>query len=157
MKPFRLLILSVCLLFAITAAAAQKSLPAPPPGAKCAVCGMFVGKYANWIAAIAYNDGAKFYFDGPKDMFTFYLNPGKYGAGKRAEIADVYVKDYYSLASIDAKQAFYVIGSDVLGPMGKELVPFARRADADGFLHDHKGKKVVRFDDVTPALLKTME
>ena len=67
------------------------------------------------------------------------------------------MKDYYSLAFIDGRQAFYVIGSNVRGPMGKELVPFAGRADADGFLHDHQGKKVLRFGEITPATLKELE
>ena len=30
-----------------------------------------------------------------------------------------------------AKEAFFVIGSDVYGPMGHELIPFASKADAE--------------------------
>ena len=41
--------------------------------------------------------------------------------------------------------------------MGKELVPFGRPADAHAFLKDHKGKRVLRFSDVTPNILKSME
>ena len=63
--------------------------------------------------------------------------------------------DYYSVAAIDGRKAFYVIGSDVRGPMGKELVPFAKKADADAFLKDHRGQKVLRFDEITPATLQS--
>jgi copper chaperone NosL len=157
-KRYITIVVSSVLLIAGMALAAQKQ-PAPPsPKDKCPVCGMFVAKYPDWTTSIVYQDGKTFYFDGPKDLFTYYLNPAKYDpARKRADIAALYVKDYYSLAFIDGRQAFYVIGSNVLGPMGRELVPFVKRADADGFLHDHLGKNVLRFGEITMATLKALE
>jgi nitrous oxide reductase accessory protein NosL len=143
---------------AVPAIAAEKAPPAPSARDKCAVCGMFVAPYPNWLGVIVYKDGGTFFFDGPKDLFTYYLAPEKYGsARKRADIADIYVTDYYSVAAIDGRKAFYVIGSDVRGPMGKELVPFSKKAAADGFLKDHLGKKVLSFDEITPATLKSLE
>ncbi len=140
------------------AAAAQKAPPSPPVQAKCPVCGMFVAKYPDWTGAVALRDGATVYFDGPKDLFAYYLNPGKYDRGrKRDDIVAVFVRDYYSLAFVDGRQAFYVVGSDVHGPMGKELVPFSKKTDADDFLRDHSGKKVLRFGEVTGATLKDLE
>jgi len=142
----------------VPAIAAEKAPPVPSARDKCAVCGMFVAPYPNWLGVIVYKDGGRFFFDGPKDLFTYYLAPEKYGpARKRADIVDLYVVDYYSVAAIDGRKAFYVIGSDVRGPMGKELVPFAKKSDADGFLKDHHGKKVLSFDEITPATLKSLE
>ncbi len=138
--------------------AAPKAPPAPPSRAKCPVCGMFVAKYPDWTGAIVFSDAATIYFDGPKDLFAYYLAPEKYDRSrKRGEIAAVYVKDYYSLAFIDGRAAFYVVGSDIRGPMGKELVPFARKGDADGFLADHQGKRVLRFGEITRGILKGLE
>ena len=143
---------------AAPATAAEKAPPAPSAKDKCPVCGMFVAPYPNWVGGIVYKDGGRFYFDGPKDLFTFYFAPEKYGsARKRADIADIYVTEYYSVATIDGRKAFYVIGSDVRGPMGNELVPFAMKTDADGFLKDHRGQKVLRFEEITPAMLKSLE
>jgi nitrous oxide reductase accessory protein NosL len=140
------------------AAAAEKAPPAPSAKDKCAVCGMFVAPYPNWLGAIVYKDGGRFFFDGPKDLFTYYLAPEKYGSARKpADIAEIYVKDYYSVTAIDGRKAFYVIGSDVRGPMGKELVPFAKKADADGFLKDHHGRKVLSFDEITRATLNSLE
>jgi len=140
------------------ATAAENAPPAPSAKDKCPVCGMFVAPYPNWLGAIVYKDGGRFFFDGPKDLFTYYLAPEKYGSARKgADIAGIYVKDYYSVAAIDGRKAFYVIGSDVRGPMGKELVPFAKKADADGFLKDHRGQKVLRFDEIIPATLKLLE
>ncbi len=158
MKGIFVKTLLFCLLIACSAPAAQKTPATPPAKAKCPVCGMFVAKYPDWTASIAFRDSTTVYFDGPKDLFTFYLDPGRYApARKQADIADIRVKDYYSLAFVDGRRALYVIGGNVLGPMGKELVPFAGKEDADGFMRDHRGVKVLRFNDITRSVLKGLE
>ncbi len=146
------------LLTVSVALAVSPSPPAPPANAKCPVCGMFVAKFPKWVGVIRFGDSSYAWFDGTKDLFTYLLDPAKHDpAGKRMDIAAVYVKDYYTLGTIDGRSAFYVFGSDVLGPMGKELVPFAKKDDAEGFLRDHRGKKVLRFDEITRTTLKAME
>jgi copper chaperone NosL len=158
MKRTLVVSLLIILLNVFSAVAAEKVPPVPSPKAKCPVCGMFVAKYPYWTASLTFKDSSIFYFDGPKDLFKFYLNPGRYGsAGKQADVAAIHVKDYYSLAFIDGRQAYYVIGSDVSGPMGRELVPFAGEEDAKGFLKDHGGKKILRFKEISAALLKGLE
>jgi nitrous oxide reductase accessory protein NosL len=127
----------------------------PKPGAKdlCPVCGMLVSKYPNWVATIVYKDGHAHHFDGAKDMFKFWHEPAKYAAGHRREdMVAIRVTDFYNLQPVDARKAFYVIGSDVLGPMGHELVPLASREDAADFLKDHKGRRILSFDQVTGDL-----
>jgi copper chaperone NosL len=158
MKRTGLILILISLWSVAPAAAAEKGPPAPSARDKCAVCGMFVAPYANWLGVIVYKDGERIFFDGPKDLFTYYHSPGKYGpARNRADIVGLYLVDYYSVSPIDGRKAFYVIGSDVRGPMGKELVPFAKKTDADGFLKDHHGKKVLSFDEITRAMLKNLE
>ena len=44
---------------------------------KCPVCGMFVYKYPDWVSEIIFKDGKTVFFDGPKDMFKYYLNLNK--------------------------------------------------------------------------------
>jgi nitrous oxide reductase accessory protein NosL len=134
------------------------SVPLPQEKDKCPVCGMFVSKYPDWIVSVSFKDSPALYFDGAKDFFIWYHNTQKYTPSKnRVAITAITVSDYYSLKQIDARQAHFVIGSDVYGPMGKELVPFGKLADAHAFLKDHKGKLVLRFSDVTPAALKSLE
>jgi nitrous oxide reductase accessory protein NosL len=58
---------------------------------------------------------------------------------------------------VDAKTAFFVIGSDVLGPMGHELLPFKDQESAQEFLEDHKGKSIIRFPDVTPTVIESLD
>lgn len=153
-----ILFVVLLLLFSSLPSMAAGQAPAPSERDKCPVCGMFVAKYRNWIATIGFKDGTHAFFDGPKDLFTYNLNLRKYNPAKSpAAIASIQVKDYYTLAVIDGRKAFYVIGSDVHGPMGKELIPFGKPGDAQEFARDHKGKKVLRFEQITPAILKGLE
>lgn len=139
----------LCLCTVAAVLAADKAAPIPA-GAKCAVCGMFVAKYPNWVATARFKDGTTSYYDGPKDMFTHYFDTARYTPGKRqADIVALTVKEYYSLAPIDARTAFFVAGSDVNGPMGSELIPFKSEKDAVAFKTDHKGKRVLRFKEIT--------
>jgi nitrous oxide reductase accessory protein NosL len=119
---------------------------------------MFVNKYPDWVTSVTFKFFPALFFDGVKDFFTYYYTMQKYTPERiQAGIATITVNDYYTLKPIDARQAFFVVGSDVYGPMGKELVPFGKAADAQAFFKDHKGKKILRFNEVTPAILKSMD
>ena len=125
---------------------------------RCPVCGMFVGKHPDFLAQIIFKDGSYAMFDGSKDMFKYYLNMKTYNPAKKtSDIDSVYVTDYYSLATVDGLKAYYVTGSDVYGPMGRELIPFGKESDAMEFMKDHKGKAIVMFNKVTVEMLKEME
>ena len=58
---------------------------------------------------------------------------------------------------IDGFKAFYVVGSDIYGPMGRELIPFEKEADAREFMKDHKGNRVLKLISVTPDILKSLD
>jgi len=125
---------------------------------KCPVCGMFVAKYPDWVAAIRFRDGSTVFFDGAKDMFKYYFDLEKHNPSKKKmDIKVLQVTDYYDLTATDGFTAFYVIGSEVYGPMGRELIPFAKEAAAREFLKDHKGKSIVIFKEVTSALIRTLD
>lgn len=119
---------------------------------------MFVAKYPDFLCQIIFKDGSYALFDGAKDMFKYYFDLKKYNASKEvSDIAAVYVTDYYSMNPIDGRTAYYVLGSNVFGPMGNELIPFEKEGDAEQFLADHAGKTIVRFKDVTPDSLKGLD
>lgn len=125
---------------------------------KCPVCGMFVAKYPDFLAEILFKDGSYSVFDGAKDMFKYYFNLEKYNRAKRlSDIDCIYVTDYYSLNFVDGLKAVYVTGSNVYGPMGKELIPFEKEADAKEFMSDHAGKSLLKFKEVTVDLIKDLD
>ncbi len=118
---------------------------------------MFVAGYPEMLSEIIFKDGTHAIFDGPKDMFRYYLNMKKYNPAKKInDIDSIYVHEYYNVTFIDGRKAYYVVGSDVYGPMGRELIPFLKETDASAFTKDHKGK-ILRFGDVTEAVVKTLE
>jgi nitrous oxide reductase accessory protein NosL len=108
---------------------------------KCPICGMFVYKYPRWAAQIFYNN-KHYSFDGVKDLVKYYK---KHTDG----VKKVLVTDYYTQKAIDGMSAFYVVGSDVYGPMGEEFIPFEKESDAKTFKDDHKGKKVISFYEIS--------
>jgi nitrous oxide reductase accessory protein NosL len=119
---------------------------------------MFVAKYPDWVGEIIFKDGTYAVFDGPKDMFKYYFNLRKYNPSKKiADIDSIYVTDYYGLTFIDGYKAVYVIGSDVYGPMGRELVPFEKEGDAKEFMNDHKGKSLLGFKNITMELIGQLD
>jgi copper chaperone NosL len=130
----------------------------PSPKDKCPVCGMFVAKYPDFLAAIRYRDGSRFFFDGAKDMFKYYFDIEKYHpARKQSDIEAVYVTDYYNLSPTNAYEATYIVGSDIYGPMGRELIPFESETDAEEFMKDHKGNRILRFKNIKPSVIDKLD
>ena len=126
--------------------------PSPQPGPKdrCPVCGMFVAPYTTWVASVVFDDGRRVHFDGPKDMFRFLLDRQRFGPDLGGgTVVEIWVKDYYTTRAIDARTAYFVVGSDVMGPMGHELVPTASAEAAQTLRTDHHGEQILRFDQVT--------
>ena len=140
------------------AGAAVVELPEPKPEDVCPVCGAAVAQNPQWIATVLYQDGAADHFDGPKDFFKYLMDMKKYARGQsREQIARMGVTNYYDGSRIDAASASYVLGSDVLGPKGHDLVPLADEFDAKEFEGDHRGHRVLRFADITPAILDALD
>ncbi|RXJ69134.1 NosL family protein [Halarcobacter ebronensis] len=117
-----------------------------PKDAKCPICGMFVAKYPKWASMLEF-EGKHYYFDGPKDMFKYIFEKGK------DSIGEIYVSDYFTTKKVDGRKAFFVMGSDVYGPMGKDLVAFESDEAAYSFKNDHFGKKVMTFSEMTDEVL----
>jgi copper chaperone NosL len=125
---------------------------------RCPVCGMFVHPYQKWITQIQFKDGSHHSFDGMKCMCRLYIDPEKYDATRRKQdIKLILVRDYYTLKFIRHDTAFYVVGSDVFGPMGHELIPFDSQKNAGTFLTDHNGLKILRFNQINPELLDKLD
>ena len=47
-----------------------------------------------------------------------------------------------------------MLGSNVLGPMGDELIPFDSESAAKTFAKDHGGKSVLKFDEIKESVLE---
>ncbi|MES9978211.1 MAG: nitrous oxide reductase accessory protein NosL [Candidatus Thiodiazotropha sp. 6PLUC5] len=152
-------LLLCCLLFQVNILVAESvNLPDPGPRDTCPVCGMFVAKYPEWIATVVYKDGHAHHFDGAKDLFKYLLDLSKWAPNHQtSEIESIGVTEYYGLQRIDARSAYYVIGSDILGPMGHELIPLESREEAEEFKLDHQGVSILKFDQIKKRLLFNLD
>jgi len=158
MRRIVITVVAVALLSALPVGANGPTVGKPSPKDKCPVCGMFVSKYPDWVAMLVFKDGTLRYFDGPKDLFKFLLDLKQFAPGKgQSDIDRFFVNDYYAVRLIDGRSAFYVIGSDIYGPMGKELIPFEKETEAREFLKDHGGRNMLRYQDVTSRVLQELD
>ena len=130
---------------------------------KCPVCGMYTYKFPKWVSQLyfTHNDHEHhFTFDGVKDLMKFYLEPKKWGNYEyynEEKISKILVTDYYTQKTIDARTAFFVINSDINGPMGYELIPFKNENDAKTFKKDHYGKLILKFSDINLAIINKLD
>ena len=152
MIKLRLIVtLRVVLLFLCSAL--SLAVEKPDNRERCPVCGMFVAPYPSWLAIIIFNDDSQLFFDGPKDLFRFYLDWPEKESRQKSDITAIYVTEYYSTRLMKKEDVLFVIGSDVYGPMGQELVPVAGQKVAEGFKRDHRGKKIISFEQVSKSEL----
>lgn len=118
---------------------------------------MPVSRYPEWAAEVVYEDGTLVYFDGPKDLFRYLRHPERFGGERSAsEIGAAFVTAYYDHSPVPARDAIYVMGSDVAGPLGAELVPHATREDAEEFMVDHRGRRILTYREVGDLLLASL-
>ncbi len=110
------------LLVAALAACGGESRP------RCAQCGMLADAAPRWQARA----GAEA-FDAPKCLF-------RWAAAQGASLEGATVTDYYGGELLEALDAYFVSGSDVLSPMGDDLVPLRSQAEMERFVRDHGGE-----------------
>jgi copper chaperone NosL len=96
---------------------------------RCATCGMKIDPASAWVSYVSVG-GKELAFDTPRCAFV---------AWRRADRAtDARFREYYSQELKPADGLRFVEGSDVVGPMGPDLVPVATE-NAGRFARDHNG------------------
>ena len=137
--------------------AAEKTLaddgsPRISAGDRCPVCGMFPAKRPKGAAAMVLGDGRCFYFCGNGCLLRTYHHPQRYLGVAGDGIQQMVVKDYFTGAPLNAHQAWWVAGSDVVGPMGPAIVALKSQQAVDSFRSRHGGKLVFRLDQMDEDL-----
>ena len=156
MKPH----LKIGLLASLLALGACQRAPEPPPApfamteeAMGRYCGMNILEHAGpkgQVILARYDE--PIWFSSARDTIAFTMLPEE-----PKDIRAIYVSDMAKAASwekpgadnwVDARKAFFVVGSNRKGGMGAaEAVPFSSEAAARTFAGDHGGR-VVGFDAV---------
>lgn len=116
---------------------------------RCKNCGMKIDPASPWNASLVGMDGTPVRFDTPRCAFTYWRS------GKM-EAKDLRATDYYDHQLRDSGELRFVVGGDVLGPMGPDLVPVdAPRARK--FIQDHQADKAFAASEVTMAVLNDIK
>ena len=110
---------------------------------RCELCGMRIDASSGWRAGARSADGER-RFDTPKCLFRYHHQHGA---------REPWVIEYYSQERRPARDLFYVIGTDLEGPMGRDLVPVAGREAAERLMREHHGTRVLAFGEVTEAIV----
>jgi copper chaperone NosL len=116
---------------------------------RCPVCAMKVALYPKFACAMELADGRKFSFCAAGCMIRAWLHPEIYLGAEKSDIQYVWVQDYFTGKKIDGSKAFWVAGSDVIGPMGPAFVPLESGSDVEAFKRRHGGKSVFHLTDIT--------
>ena len=125
--------------------------PATAQGtARCAHCGMRVDPSSSWRAGATGADGAAVPFDAPKCLIRFVRSD------RGRAVREPWVIEYYSGERRPAEGLFYVLGSDVRGPMGRDLVPIEGRDRAERFRADHHGERVLAWTEIDAATIDAL-
>ncbi|HUW27767.1 MAG TPA: nitrous oxide reductase accessory protein NosL [Sulfuriferula sp.] len=146
---------ALVVLSAVACHKADQPIQAIEPTAQtaCALDGMLLLDFPGPKAQIHYADGETDFFCDTMEMFSLYLKPEQQRRVKAIFTQDMGKANWQAPRGqwIDARKAYFVIGSDMSGSMGPTLASFARMEDARAFSKTHGGK-VLRFDQVTPEM-----
>jgi len=124
---------------------------------ECHLCGMLITNFSGPKAelfrkGVTEADGNSVKkFCSTRDMFSFYLDPEN-----KRNVTTILVHDMSKAPwdapndgyFIDARKAWYVVGSDKTGAMGKTLASFSAKTDADAFAIEFGGT-VIDFNAVS--------
>jgi nitrous oxide reductase accessory protein NosL len=127
-------------LFAIAAAPA-----ACKKEERCMNCGMKIDRASAWRAELVAADGSVAQFDSPRCALTAWR-------GGKVQGKTLRVQEYYDRRFRDAAELRFVIGGDVSGPMGPDLVP-VDPSRALKFIQDHGADRAVALGEITPDVL----
>ncbi len=120
----------------------------------CSLDGMQLADFPGPKGQIVYDVGDPEVFCDTVELLSSYLQPEE-----QRHVVAVYTQDMAATPWerpsghwIDAKGAYYVIGSRKAGSMGPTLGAFAREPDARAFATENGGR-VLRFAEITPAMV----
>lgn len=143
--------------------AAVDVAPAAIGTAECAACGMVVREQPAPRAQIVYRDGTRAFACSIGDLVQVLAAPSPHGAAEHvyveslpASVEPTAISASTPTTWVDAKRAFYVVGVDRPGVMGKPVLAYAERADA-GRVAMHHGGRVVGFSHLSQEIMGSHE
>ena len=146
----------------------------------CAKYGIDTSAHPEFRAYARLKDGGALAFASSKAMFAYFFegedlsgnnggasaeenlmgkNPANDNLGESNSTnanfggTELYVTDYASGEILRAQDAFYVFGSVLQSARGDDLITFARLRDAQDFMREKKGHKILQFREISARLI----
>jgi len=122
-------------------------------GTACSLDGMLLLDYPGPKAQIHYASGETEFFCDTTEMFSMLLQPEQRRKVTAAYTQDMGATEWRKPVGhwIDARTAFYVKDSKLMGSMGPTFAAFAKQTDAEAFIKE-QGGKLYRYDEITPEM-----
>ena len=119
---------------------------------ECHVCGMIITNFPGPKGQVmTEKDQSILKFCSTRDMFSWLLQPENISRKHLAYVHNMAQTEWANpddTQLINAREAFYVIGSKRSGAMGPTLASFATASEAEAFAREHGGN-VLAFADIT--------
>lgn len=112
---------------------------------RCKHCGMRIEPGSAWRTELVGDDGKVVAFDTPRCALQSWRS------GKTAA-KSIRVQEYYDRQAREGSAVRFVIGGDVVGPMGADLVP-VDPLRASKFIQDHGAERAFQLEEITPEVL----
>jgi nitrous oxide reductase accessory protein NosL len=133
----------------VGAAAALVAAACKKAEQQCKHCGMRIDPESPWRTELLAADGSATSFDTPRCALTSWRS------GKSQAIA-VRVQEYYERKWRGGEEVRFVLGGDVVGPMGPDLVP-VDPSRVTKFIQDHGADRALRLEEVTLDVLSSIK
>jgi copper chaperone NosL len=103
---------------------------------------------SQWNAELVLSDGGKVAFDSPRCAMLAWRT-------HQVDARSLLVQDYYDRQWLEGTDVLFITSSDVVGPMGPDVVP-VDRSRAQQFAREHAGTRPLPLADVTLGLLREL-
>ena len=142
------------LLAAVAGRGAAAVAPARPKE-KCPVCGMFVARYPDWVAGVVFPDGAPASSTAPR---TSSSSSTRASTARRQAPTSPGLR-HRLLRAEAGRRARGLLRHRQRRPRphGHRAGPLRAAGDAEEFKRDHRGQRLLRFDEVTRGVLKALD
>ncbi len=114
---------------------------------ECPLCGMIPARYPQFHCQLVLKSGDYVAFDSAAGLLTYLLFPDKTGM-EPGEVSQVYFKDYVTETWIPSDQTYFVVGSEIMGPMGIEFLAVDTEENALVVKRQEKGELIIQYQQI---------
>ncbi|MCP3874467.1 MAG: hypothetical protein GY699_15095 [Desulfobacteraceae bacterium] len=114
---------------------------------ECPLCGMYPSRYPQFNCQLIFKDGTYEAFDSATGLLLYLLFSDKTGINPKP-VDKIYFKHYLKESWLESSKSFFVIGSEIMGPMGIEFLPVDNKHAAEELKNQENGKEIISFKKI---------